>query len=400
MAISVKKIQKDIQKYQKLLRKEKRLQYYLTLAKLHESAEDLTSAEKVLDEAMAHFPDLSSVKVAAAHVLNELGRPKEARDVLEPVLTRDRDNLLAARRLAESYEKSGDLEKALQTYRSILRFRLVGQEVRGQIERLERLVSLGKQREARRGDSTFVGLPTLSLARLYMEQGHFQEAIQIVNRILIADPGCRECEEIRALAQASLEKAEAGKAETFFPHKEPPPDQLSEKRAERAVKERAEREARERAEKDAKEKADREAKDREELASREEAERVAKEKAEREAKERAEREARDKAKKELEEQAKREAGERAARMAQERAENEAKAKAELEAKERAEREAGEKAKRELKERAEREAMEKADREAQERAEREGEAAKAVEDDLALLARLQEWLDAVSASSDG
>jgi len=392
LAISVKKIQKDIQKYQKLLRKEKRLQYYLTLAKLHESAEDLTSAEKVLDEAMAHFPDLSSVKVAAAHVLNELGRPKEARDVLEPVLTRDRDNLLAARRLAESYEKSGDLEKALQTYRSILRFRLVGQEVRGQIERLERLVSLGKQREARRGDSTFVGLPTLSLARLYMEQGHFQEAIQIVNRILIADPGCRECEEIRALAQASLEKAEAGKAETFFPHKEPPPDQLSEKRAERAVKERAEREARERAEKDAKEKADREAKDREELASREEAER--------EAKERADREARDKAKKELEERAKREAGEKAARMARERAENEAKAKAEREAKERAEREAGEKVKRELKESAEREVREKAEREAQEKAEREAEVARAVEDDLALLARLQQWLDGVSASPDG
>jgi hypothetical protein len=377
LAASVKKIQKDIQKYQKLLRKEKRLQYYLTLANLHESAGDLASAEKVLDEAMAHFPDLSSVKVAAAHVLNELGRPKEARDVLEPVLTRDRDNLLAARRLAESYEKSGDLEKALQTYKSILRFRLVGQEVRGQMERLERLVSLSKQREeGRRGDSSFVGLPTLSLARLYMEQGHFQEAIQIVNRILIVDPGCGECKEIRALAQVSLEKAEARKAETFFPRKAPPPDQLSEKRAERAVKERTEQEARERAEKDAKEKADREAKDL------------------------AEREARDKAEKELEEQAKREAGEKAARMAWERAENEAKAKAELEAKERAEREALEKAKRELKEREEREVREKAERESREKAEREGDAAKAVEGDLALLARLQQWLDGVPASADG
>lgn len=400
MAASAKKIQKDIQKYQKLLRKEKRLQYYLTLANLHESAGDLASAEKVLDEAMGHFPDLSSVKVAAAHVLNELGRPKEARDVLEPVLTRDKDNLLAARRLAESHEKSGDLEKALQTYKSILRFRLVGQEVRGQIERLERLVSLGKQREARRGDSTFVGLPTLSLAKLYMEQGHFQEAIAIVNRILIVDPGRRECEEIRDLAQASLEKSEARRAETFFPRKEPPPDQLSEKTPERAAEDRTEREARERAEKDAKEKADRETRDREELATREEADRVAKDEAEREAKERAELEARDKAKKELEERAKREAEEKAALMARERAENEAKAKADLEEKEKAEREALEKARQEAKERAEREARESAEREAQERAEREGEVARAVEDDLALLARLQQWLDGVPVSPDG
>ncbi|MBN1593513.1 MAG: tetratricopeptide repeat protein, partial [Candidatus Coatesbacteria bacterium] len=159
---AAKKVGKDIQKYKKLLKKEKRLQYYLTLARLYESAEDLGSAEKLLDEAVANFPDLSSVKVALAHVLNESGRPKDAQDLLEPVIAKDRDNLLAARRLAESYELSGDLERALGTYRSILRFRLVGQEVKGQVERLERLVNMGQQKKAA-GDSDFVGMPTLSL---------------------------------------------------------------------------------------------------------------------------------------------------------------------------------------------------------------------------------------------
>jgi len=355
LAASVRKIQKDIQRYQKLLRKEKRLQYYLMLAKLYESAEDLAGAEEVLDEAIERFPDLSSVKVALAHVLNELDRPKEARDLLEPVLSRDRDNLLAARRLAESYEQSGDLEKPLQTYKSILRFRLVGQEVKGQIERLERLLSVGKQKDAK-GDSSFIGLPTLSLARLYMEQGHFEEAIEIVNRILSVDPNCEECRGILALAQASLEKAQAGKAETFFPAKEPQPDQIAKENAEREAKKKAEREVKERAA------------------------REAREKAEREAKERAEREAREKAERESQ------------RKAKEQAEREAMDKAERDAKEKTEREAREKVERDAKERAE--------REAKERAEREVEVAKAVEDDLAVLARLQQWLDGASSPADG
>jgi len=407
LAASERKIQKDIQRYQKLLRKEKRLQYYLTLAKLYESAEDLAGAEKALDEAMERFPDLSSVKVALAHILTELDRPEEARKLLEPVLSRDRDNLLAARRLAESYEQSGDLEKALQTFKSILRFRLVGQEVKGQIERLERLLSMGEKKEAK-GDSSFVGLPTLSLARLYMEQGHFEEAIKIVNRILSVDPNCEECRGILALAQASLEKAKAGKAETFFPAKESEPEQVAEdeagkagqQKAEREAKEQAEREAKEKAERKAKELAEREAKEQAEREGKEEAEREAKEQAEREAKELAEREAKELAEREAKEQAEREAKEQAEREAKEQAEREAKEKAEREAKEQAEREAKEQAEREAKEEAEREAKEEAEREAKELAEREAQVVRAVEDDLAVLARLQQWLDGASSPADG
>jgi len=306
LAVKKRAIQRDIQRYRKRLGKEKRLQYYLSLARLHEMAEDLKSAEEVLREASERFPELSSVKVALAHILNELGQPKAARDLLEPVLSQDRDNLLAARRLAESYEQSGDLAKALETYRSILRFRLVGQEVKGQIERLERLVSTGKKKEAPRGDSSFVGLPTISLARLYMDQGHFPEAIRIVDRILSVDPSCEECREIRALAQSSLEKTEAGKAETFFP-----------------AEQKAQREAQEKAEREAKERAERESKEREEQQAREKIERLAREKAEREAKERAERES-----KEREEQ---QAREKIERLAREKAEREARKKAEREA---------------------------------------------------------------------
>lgn len=272
LAVKKRAIQRDIQRYRKRLGKEKGLQYYLSLARLHEMAEDLKSAEEVLREASERFPELSSVKVALAHVLNELGQPKAARDLLEPVLLQDRDNLLAARRLAESYEHSGDLAKALETYKSILRFRLVGQEVKGQIERLERLVSTGKKEV--RGDSSFVGLPTISLARLYMDQGHFTEAIKIVDRILSVDPSCEECREIRALAQSSLEKTKTDKAETFFP-----------------AEQKAQREAQENAEREAKERAEQESKEREEQQAREETERLAKEKAEREARKKAEREA-------------------------------------------------------------------------------------------------------------
>ncbi len=305
LAVKKRAIQRDIQRYRKRLGKEKRLQYYLSLARLHEMAEDLKSAEKVLREASERFPELSSVKVALAHVLNELGQPKAARDLLEPVLSQDRDNLLAARRLAESYEQSGDLAKALETYKSILRFRLVGQEVKGQIERLERLVSTGKTKEAR-GDSSFVGLPTLSLARLYMDQGHFLEAIKIVDRILSVDPNCEECKEIRGLAESSLEKADAGKAETFFP-----------------AEQKAQREAQEKAEQEAKERAERESKQREAQQARDEIERLAREKAEREAKERAERES-----KQREAQ---QARDEIERLAREKAEREARKKMEREA---------------------------------------------------------------------
>jgi len=292
LAVKKRAIQKDIQRYRKRLGKEKRLQYYLSLARLYEMAEDLKSAEQVLREASERFPELSSVKVALAHVLNELGQPEDARQLLEPVLSQDKDNLLAARRLAESYEQSGNLEKALETYRSILRFRLVGQEVKGQIERLERLVSAGKKREAR-GDSSFVGLPTVSLAKLYMDQGHFAEAIKIIDRILSVDPGCQECKEIRALAQSSLEKAAAGKAETFFPAEEKA-DREAREKADQEAKERAERESQAKVEREARERAEREARQRAEQLAREESERLAKEKAEQLAREQAEREARKK----------------------------------------------------------------------------------------------------------
>ncbi|MBN2209624.1 MAG: tetratricopeptide repeat protein [Candidatus Coatesbacteria bacterium] len=212
MASSKKRIRKDISRYERLLRKEKRLEYFLTLSRLYEKGEEFVEAEKLLAEAVERFPDLSSVKVALAHVLNKLERPKEARQLLEPILSKDRDNLLAARRLAESYECLGELDKALQTYKSILRFRLVGQEVKGHIERIERQIAAAREKEPKEDSGDFLGIPTLSLARLYMEQGHFREATSILERILEVNPSCEECGWLLSLAKTSLEEQKADRA--------------------------------------------------------------------------------------------------------------------------------------------------------------------------------------------
>ena len=211
-----RKLNKDIARYTKLLRKEKRLEYFLTLGRLYESAEMLDAAEDVLREASKHFPDLSSVKVSLASVLNALERPMEARALLEPILSRDRDNLLAARRLAEAQELSGDLNAALRTYQGMLRFKLLGHDVNSHIERLERLVdSEAKTEDREKADSGFVGIPTLSLAKLYMGQGHYQEAIDVLTTILETDPQCEECQWLLSQAQEAREKSEAERSAVY-----------------------------------------------------------------------------------------------------------------------------------------------------------------------------------------
>ena len=206
--MSKRGILKQISKVSRQLRREGRLEYYLKLAGLYEQVEEFEKAESVLKEACHHFPELSSIKVSLAHVLNRLGRASEACQMLEPILQADPDNLLAARRLAESYELCGQPDKALRIYRRMLEYRFVGQEVKAQVERLERVV--GQVKPEPRGEEEFIGIPTLSLARLYMEQGHYEEATKILQRILDSDPQCEECRWLLAQAKEGLNRQAAG----------------------------------------------------------------------------------------------------------------------------------------------------------------------------------------------
>jgi predicted regulator of Ras-like GTPase activity (Roadblock/LC7/MglB family)/Flp pilus assembly protein TadD len=355
---------------------------FVQLADAYRRAGDLEQSIAVCQQGLERHPTYTTARSILGRNYLDLKKLDEAEAEFRQIEVADPENIMAHRMLGQIYLQKGQFADAISRQQRVLA--LDPDDSTAQ-ELLQQALQAAKQAEQAPAASAPAPAPaaasapaaeapaskaaadaqsgTLKVAEIYIKKGALDEAAEVLQEILAADPGHSVAKQrLQEVNERRGVKDDGGKAKAEA-------EAAAKKKAEEEAKAKAEAEAaaKKKAEDEAKAKADAEAaakkKAEDEAKAKAEAEAAAKKKAEEEAKAKAEAEAAAKKKAEDEAKAKAEAEE----AARKKAEDEAKAKAAAEeaAKKKAEEEAAAKAEAEAKRQAEEEAAER-EREAKER----------------------------------
>ena len=191
---------------------------FIGLAEEYRASGRLSDAIRVLEKGVHTHPHYISAKVALARAYLEAGHAGDAAALFEKALTMDPGNLVAARALADIALARGDrLEavKKLKLYRALSADRNVDEAI-ARIESEIAAEALGQPKGR-------------VLARLYIEQGHPAEALEVLEELARSEPGDPEIESLRGQARSALGPREATAPAAAPP--EPPFDPAADRRA-------------------------------------------------------------------------------------------------------------------------------------------------------------------------
>ena len=151
---------------------------FIGLAEEYRAAGLLSDAIRTLEHGIHSHPHYLSAKVALARAYLEAGRTGDAAVLFTRALEMDPGNLISARSLAEIALARGDRLEAVKKYK-LYRALSADRSVEGIIGRIEADL-----------DHAPAGDPKgRVLARLYLEQGHAEEALDLLDQLLRAEPG-------------------------------------------------------------------------------------------------------------------------------------------------------------------------------------------------------------------
>ena len=174
---------------------------FIGLAEEYRAAGLLSDAIRTLEHGVHSHPHYLSAKVALARAYLEAGRPGDAAALFKKVLEIDRGNVISARALADLALARGDNLEAVKKYK-LYRALSADRSVEEIIGRLE--AELGRApEEAPKGRV---------LARLYLEQGHAAETLELLDQLLASVPGDPELLRLRkeAAGRVRSERPAAG----------------------------------------------------------------------------------------------------------------------------------------------------------------------------------------------
>jgi predicted regulator of Ras-like GTPase activity (Roadblock/LC7/MglB family) len=311
---------------------------FVQLADAYRRAGDLAQSVDVCLQGLERHPTYTTARAILGRNYLDLGQLAEAEAEFHKIEVSDPDNIMAHRMLGQIFMQKGQYADAIARQQRVLS--LDPEDGTAQ-ELLQEALLKAKQLDAEKSGAPAPAAPkaeakpggelsgTLKVADIYIKKGAFDEAAEVLQEVLAADPE-------NSVARQKLQEVNERRGV-----KTPDP------KAEAEAKEKAAAEARQKADAEAKEKAAAEAKQKAEAEAKEKAAAEAKEKAaaEAKAKEKAEAEAKQKAEAEAEAAAQVKAAEAKAAEAKRQAEEEAaKQKAAAEAEAKAKREAEEAAK--------------------------------------------------------
>jgi tetratricopeptide (TPR) repeat protein len=159
---------------------------FIGLAEEYRAASRLSEAIRTLEHGVQSHPNYLSAKIALARAYLEAGQTGDAAALFSKVLEMDPGNLISARAIAEIALARGDRLEAIKKYklyRALSADRSV-EEIIGRIE--------ADLEETPSGDPR-----GRVLARLYLEQGHAAEALDLLDQLALVEPGDPEIERLR-----------------------------------------------------------------------------------------------------------------------------------------------------------------------------------------------------------
>ncbi len=171
---------------------------FAPLADAYRRHGNLKEALEVCKKGLQKHASYTLAQVVLGRILREQGKITEAADEFKMVLEIDPDNLLAHNLLGSIYLEKKDFQAAIEEFQKVLTLNPDDEDAQKELK-----VAIEKaagENQGHQTDSKKENIPeskaatvkestaTLTLAELYLKQGHFDKAIEVLQELLADDP--------------------------------------------------------------------------------------------------------------------------------------------------------------------------------------------------------------------
>jgi len=170
---------------------------FAPLADAYRKQGNLEEAFKLCKKGLEKHPNNASARVVLGRVYQSQGKVQEAASELKKVLELDPENLMAHSLLGSIYMEKGDHQAAIEEYQKILTLNPDDEETQASLKQaiekaagesqpgpVSKKPPLQVEKKSAAKDST----ATLTVAELYLKQGHYDKAIEVFRELLADDP--------------------------------------------------------------------------------------------------------------------------------------------------------------------------------------------------------------------
>ncbi|HXB97595.1 MAG TPA: tetratricopeptide repeat protein, partial [bacterium] len=250
----------EIKELSKKLAQQPDSMVFVQLADAYRRAGDLEQSVQVCLKGLERHPTYTTARAVLGRNYLDLGKLDEAASEFRQIEVADPENIMAHRMLGQIFLEKGQYAEAIARQQRVLA--LDPDDTTAQ-ELLQEALKQAKQHESSPKAAAAPAAPapagqsdqmqTLKVADIYIKKGAFDEAAEVLQEVLAADPS-------NALAQQKLKEVNQRRGSKAEPGaKASGEDEAAKRKADEEAKQKAEAEAKRKADEEAKQKADEEA---------------------------------------------------------------------------------------------------------------------------------------------
>jgi tetratricopeptide (TPR) repeat protein len=170
---------------------------FAPLADAYRKQGNLGEAYNICKKGLEKHPNYTSARVVLGRVYQEQGKVEAAATEYKKVLDLDPENLMAHSLLGYILMEKGDHQAAIEEYQKILTLNPDDEETQIALKKAiekaandPKLASLPKKESipSDKKATSKEGTATLTIAELYLKQGHLDKAIEVYQELLAKDP--------------------------------------------------------------------------------------------------------------------------------------------------------------------------------------------------------------------
>jgi tetratricopeptide (TPR) repeat protein len=170
---------------------------FAPLADAYRKQGSLEEALQICKKGLEKHPAYTSARVVLGRIYQEKGKIEDAAAEFKKVLESDSDNLMAHSLLGSIFMKKNDYQAAIEEYQKILTLNPDDEETQSSLKQAIELAAgdqksnKSSKKESGPADKKNVAkesTATITIADLYLKQGHFDKAIEVYQELLAHDP--------------------------------------------------------------------------------------------------------------------------------------------------------------------------------------------------------------------